>query len=178
MKPCNATLAVVRTHRHQDLSALAEQYGVLQRAVGDGAEGAVAGWQAGQVQVEVALDLAEGQHVVAAEGGAHKVLQLRAGRRMAVLGVGPGGGARVAVQGAVGKGVRGVHGLLRVAQGLLLDADGGRRSGGVGGGGTSAGLGGGAFAAGVQVPLQRGLVVTGAVPCRLQTLLTTHVDWV
>lgn len=96
------------THRHQDLFALVEQDGVLQRAVRDGPQRAASRRQGGQVEVEEPLDLAERQHVVPAEGGAHKVLQLRPVRRVSVLRV---GGTRVTVDGAVGDGRGGASGL-------------------------------------------------------------------
>lgn len=123
-KPVVPTVTM-HTHRHQDLFALVEQDGVLQRTVRDGTQRAAARRQGSQVEVEEPLDLAECQYEVASEGGAHKVLQLRPGCHVSILGV---GGAWVTVDGAVWDGggracsLRGVHGLLRVAERLLLDA--------------------------------------------------------
>lgn len=66
----------LNTHRHRNLFALAEQYGVLQHAVWDRVEQTGSSRHGGQVEVKQPLKLIQRQYKMLLERLCHKVLQL------------------------------------------------------------------------------------------------------
>lgn len=150
------------THRHHYLFALAEQHGVLQHVIRDGAKDALSRRHGSQVKVKQPLQLVQRQHKMLPESLCHKLLQLwgqHAGGAPPVREIKTRrGGTAVTINRTVGDGGGGgVHRLV------LPDR-------------LTVGRSAASSTSDIQVPLQRRLVFFCSLLSHPQTLLPADVD--